>query len=101
MLVHVVLIKWNDKITEETFAAITENFSKLPTAIPQIKCYEFGPNVGIIKDGADYALVAKFDNAIDLKAYIEHPAHQEFMTQYSTRYIHAFESVQFELSIKK
>lgn len=97
MLAHIVLLKWNDKITDEAIAAITENFGKLPAAIPEIKSYEFGPNAGVMKGQADYALVAKFDNAEELMSYIKHQAHQDFMNEYSMPYIESFQSAQFEL----
>jgi len=97
MLTHIVLLKWNDKVTAECIAAITENFAKLPAVIPEIKSYEFGPDAGVIKNGADYALVAKFNNAEELKTYIKHQAHQDFMKHYSMPYIESFQSAQFEL----
>jgi len=97
MLAHIVLLKWNDKITDQALTAITENFGKLPAAIPEIKSYEFGPDAGVMKGGADYALIAKFDNAEQLKTYMKHQAHQDFMAEYSMPYIESFQSAQFEL----
>ena len=97
MIAHIVLLKWNDKITDQALAAITENFAKLPGSIAEIKSYEFGPNAGVMKGGADYVLIAKFDTAEDLKTYIKHQAHQDFMNEYSMPYIESFQSAQFEI----
>lgn len=49
---------------------------ELPGAIPQLRGYSFGADVGISDGNYDFAIVADVDTDQDFLAYRDHPAHQ-------------------------
>lgn len=54
--------------------------STLPAAIPEIRAYRFGPDLGLDPGNADFAIVADFDSVEGYRAYRDHPAHQAVLT---------------------
>jgi len=97
MIRHVVLLNWNEKCTDEHVQAVTEGLAALPAQIPQIRSYHFGPDLRKSRRNADYALIGDFDNEADYQAYVEHPAHVDFMKNLTGPILDSFTTVQFEL----
>ena len=64
MLRHVVLLDWTPDVTEEQKYNLTEALDRLPTLIPTIRDYRFGPDAGINKGTFDFALVARAGAAL-------------------------------------
>ena len=80
MIHHVVVITLKDGITDEQVSAVLEGFATLPAAIPQIRSYHFGRDLGLSQNSFALALVAEFDSAEDFAIYREHPAHTDFVS---------------------
>lgn len=80
---HVVLFQWKDSATPQQIDAVVKAFSELPAKIPQIKAYEHGHSQSVegLNADLDHAFVVTFDNFDDLRTYIDHPAHKEFVTK--------------------
>lgn len=95
MIQHVVLLKWNDEVSAEQVAQVTSAFRALGEHIDELVSYEFGPDAGIYRGNADYALVARFRNEADLKAYVVHPRHQALLAQVTSPILKSFQAVQF------
>lgn len=79
---HTLMLRFTEASTEEQRAAMFSSLARLPAAIPLIKRYEFGPDLGLSENGADAALVADFDSEEDWRAYNAHPAHQAVLEDY-------------------
>lgn len=47
MINHLVLLNWNDIATPEAIESVTQGFTELAEKIPEIVCYEYGPNAEI------------------------------------------------------
>ena len=99
MIRHVVLLKWNEKCTDEAVQAVTEGLAALPGKIPEIRSYQFGPDLRTNERNADYVLVGDFESEADFKTYVEHPAHVDFMRNLTGPILDSFSAAQFELEV--
>lgn len=97
MIRHVVLLHWKPNTSAEAIAAVTDAFTTLSTLIPDIRSYQFGPDLAIYDSNADYVVVADFDNEADFKAYVVHPEHTALMKEVSVPIMASFSSAQFLL----
>jgi len=97
MVRHVVLLNWNDKCTSDAVQAVTAGLAALPGKIPEIRSYQFGPDLQINKRNADYVLVADFESEADFGVYVDHPAHVDFMRNLASPILDSFSAAQFEL----
>jgi hypothetical protein len=97
MIRHVVLLKWNEKCTDEAVAEVTRGLTALPGQIPEIRAYRFGPDLGLNRRNANYVLVADFENQADFESYVVHPAHVDFMTNLTGPILESFNAAQFEM----
>jgi hypothetical protein len=96
MLRHVVLLDWTPDVTEEQKYNLTEALDRLPTLIPTIRDYRFGPDAGINKGTFDFALVADFDDADGYRAYSDHPVHRDIVERFIDPIAAQRASVQYE-----
>jgi hypothetical protein len=97
MIRHVVLMKWKENTPGHAVQAVSDAFARLPQLIPEIRAYQFGPDLGIYPGNADYLLVADFDNLPDFKIYANNPDHIELMKSVSMPIMESFNSAQFEI----
>ena len=95
MIKHVVLLTWKEGVTSAQIDAVTEAFKSLGEEIDEVVGYQFGPDAGIYRGNADYALLAEFANEDDLKTYVMHPSHQELLASVTGPILESFQSVQF------
>ena len=75
MMRHVVLVTWQDGVTETELEAVAEGLSSLPSQIPEIIAYDFGPDLGLSGGAYDFVIVADFEDEDAWRRYLEHPAH--------------------------
>ena len=97
MIRHVVLLHWKPNTPVEAIEAVTNAFTTLSTLIPQIRSYQFGPDLAIYDSNADYVVIADFDNEADFKAYVVNPDHGALMKEVSVPIMASFSSAQFQL----
>lgn len=97
MLRHVVLLKFVDEATREQRQAVLDGLATLPPAIPAIRSYVFGLDVGIAEGNYDIAVVADFDDAPGYRDYAVHPAHQQFIAERIRPILAARAAVQYEI----
>lgn len=81
MLRHVVLFRWRSGVTEDEVASVAAALGQLPAAIPTIRHYRFGADVGLNDGNADFAVVADFDDVDGYLTYRDHPAHQAVIAE--------------------
>lgn len=77
---HVALFRWRDRVTSAQVEAVERALRALPGAIPAIRDYRFGRDLGVNEGNADFAVVADFDSLDDYLAYRDHPEHRAFLT---------------------
>jgi hypothetical protein len=97
MIRHIVLMKWKENTPEQAVQAVSDAFARLPPLIPEIRAYQFGPDLGIYPGNADYLLVADFDDLEDFKIYAKNTDHIELMKSVSMPIMDSFNSAQFEI----
>ena len=69
----------------------------LPGKIPEIRSYQFGPDLRVNKRNAHYVLVADFESRAAFETYVDHPAHVDLMKNLTGPILASFSSAQFEL----
>jgi len=79
---HVVMFRWAEHVTPEMVERIRDGFDELPAAVPQIRGYAHGSDVGVSEGNFDYVVVADFDNVHDWRLYREHPVHLVFIEEH-------------------
>lgn len=90
------MFRWNEGTTGEQVKALEDGLAKLPGAIPEIKAYAFGVDLGLRDGNWDFAVVADFDDAGGFRAYVEHPAHQQLIVDLIEPIRGERTSIQFE-----
>ena len=95
MIKHIVLLNWKEGVSQEQIEAVSAGFQRLGDEIEEVQTYEFGPDAGIYRDNASYGLVAEFASEEDLKTYVVHPKHQEFLSEIAGPMLESFQTAQF------
>lgn len=95
MIRHVVLLNWKEGTSRQAIDAVSAELASLASEISEIRSYTFGPDAGVYRGNASYALVADFDSIEDLKGYVMHPKHQEFLSRVSGPILESFQCAQF------
>jgi hypothetical protein len=78
---HIVLFRFAEGTPDERIADLSAGLSALPPAIPEIRRYEHGRNLGANPGTWDYAVVAEFDSIEDQHTYRDHPTHQKLIRE--------------------
>lgn len=78
---HVVMFRWHAGTNDEQVARLRDGLAALPAAIPTIRTYTFGPDVGGLEGHWDFAVVADFDDRAGWDTYMRHPEHQRLMAE--------------------
>ena len=94
---HVVLFTWTEGVEPERVAAFRDELAKLPSLIPQIVEYQFGPDLGVNPGNADFAIMARFASTDDYVTYRDHPAHRRVVTEFAAPITASRAAAQFEV----
>ena len=80
MLRHVVLFKFKDSATPEQVKQVENAFLALPSAIKEIKDFEWGTNNSPenLNEGLTHCFFLSFNSEKDRDVYLPHPAHKAF-----------------------
>jgi hypothetical protein len=97
MIRHTVLFRWTAEATEAQIDGVLRRLAELPARIPQIRRYEFGPDLGFSEGTWDMALVADFDTKADWEAYLSHPAHRAAVAEATGPITEELIRVQYEV----
>jgi hypothetical protein len=97
MLRHVVLLGWKPGASEEQKQRVAEELGKLPSLIPAIRAYQFGPDAGINEGTFDFGIVADFDDADAYRSYRDDPQHRSVIDRYIAPILDRRAAVQYEL----
>lgn len=97
MLRHVVVFRFREGTPAEAVSAIAEGLGGLPAAIPEIRAYRFGADLGIVDGNFEFAVTADFADADDFAVYRDHPQHQQVITELIAPHVDTRSAVQFPL----
>ena len=80
MLRHVVLFKFKDSATPDQVKQVEKAFIALPSAIKEIKDFEWGINNSPenLNQGLTHCFLLSFSSEKDRDVYLPHPAHKAF-----------------------
>jgi len=78
---HVVVFRWNADVTPDDVAAIDAALDALPAQIPSLRGYHHGPDLALGEGRWDYGIVAECDDVDGWRAYEQHPAHLQVVTE--------------------
>jgi len=84
-IVHVVLFRPRPALSEDERAALVAALRKAVDGIPMIRKAAIGKRILLGREGYEtqmaehyeYSAILDFDSEADLRAYLDHPAHQE------------------------
>jgi len=79
---HLVLFTWRDGTTADEIAALEQALRALPGAIPQLRSYRFGADLGLSEGNATFAMIAECDDIDGYLAYRDHPEHQRVIAEF-------------------
>lgn len=96
MIRHVAMFRWVQGTTDEQVQEVLVALGQLPAAIPQLRRYRVGPDVGLVDGNWDFAVVADVDDAAAWLAYLRHPAHQEVINGLLAPMVAERAAVQYE-----
>ena len=78
---HLVLFKFNDKVSTDSISIVQKAFSALPDKIPEIRDFEWGIDISVedLHQDFTHAFLVTFGSVEDRAIYLPHPDHQEFV----------------------
>lgn len=89
MIAHVVLFRPRPDLGPEARAALSTAFERAVREIPSIRRTRVGQRVthgrpyeALMRAAYPYAAILEFDDLAGLKAYLEHPAHEQLATRF-------------------
>lgn len=97
MVVHVVLLKPRQDLSETDRRAFAAAFRRAVTDIPTVRGVRIGRRVTHgagyeqgMPDAADYLAILEFDDVAGLRTYLRHPAHDELGAHFGRSLTSAF-----------
>ncbi|XP_038880681.1 stress-response A/B barrel domain-containing protein HS1-like [Benincasa hispida] len=80
MVIHILLAKFKDEITEEQIEELKKAYANLVNLIEPMKTFQWGKNVSIenLHEGYTHVFQSTFESKQGMVEYIEHPAHAKF-----------------------
>jgi hypothetical protein len=81
MIRHCVTLTFVPEAGEEQIAAIEVALAALPAAIPEIRAYSFGRDLGLAEGNASFVVIGEFADVDGYAVYRDHPAHQKVIAE--------------------
>ena len=95
MLRHVVLFTWKADVSDVEVRAFAEGLAALPSRIPEIRSYRFGPDAGLVAGNDEFAVVAGFDDVEGYRSYAGDAHHVDVIERLLKPIISTRHAVQF------
>lgn len=96
MITHIVMFRWKPETTAAQVEAIQAALTTMPSLVPTIATYAFGPDLGVGGTAnMNFAIVATFASVDDWRAYDGHPDHDRIRAEVIRPWIAERVSVQF------
>ncbi len=81
MIRHVVIFRWKPGTAASAVDHLEDGLRGLPAAIPQLRRYVFGRDLGLVEGNGDFGVVADCDDEAGWRAYLDHPRHVEVVRE--------------------
>jgi hypothetical protein len=94
---HIVLLTLKADAPDDAPRAIVEALRRLPNAIPAIRDYQAGVDLGMAPGNATIAATALFDDEAGYFEYRDHPAHREVIEKQIDPVRQSRSAIQFEI----
>jgi hypothetical protein len=75
------MFRWKDGTTDEQIDAIEAALRPLPGAIPELRDYHFGRDLGLVPTSLDFCVVADLDDEEAWATYRDHPEHRRILDE--------------------
>lgn len=98
MFHHVALFRWVEGVTGEQVGAVEAALARLPSVVPELRDYRFGPDAGLRQGNWNFAVVATCDDADGWRTYTDHPEHQRVLVELIRPLLADRAAVQFDTS---
>ncbi|HET9658149.1 MAG TPA: Dabb family protein [Kineosporiaceae bacterium] len=95
MIMHLALFTWRESTSREDIARVETELSRMPSVVPALREYHFGPNLGLRPGTADFAVCAVISQA-ELSSYLDHPEHQRVVREVISPLLASRTAVQIE-----
>ncbi len=99
MIRHVVCLELAPETSEADRRAIVDGLGTLPGAIPEIRAYSFGLDLGLAEGNASVGIVADFDSPADFQVYAQHPAHLAVIAERIKPHVARRLALQYDLAV--
>ena len=94
MLRHIVLVTFKPGTTTEKRAAFRAAIEALPGAVPEVRSFTGGENVGSGPNHHDYAAVMDFDDMDAFRRYIASAPHQAYVANHGKVVVERLAAIQ-------
>jgi hypothetical protein len=81
MLRHVVVLTFTEPTASTTIDEIAAELRTLPDAIPDLRAYTVGRDLGLAADNAHLVVIADFDDEAGYVRYRDDPQHQRIIAE--------------------
>jgi len=100
VFVHNVFFKWKSGTSPAEIAQMAAALGTLPGAVPSIRSYTFGADLGLGQPGVswDFAIFAQFDDEAGWREYLSHPEHEAVRDEMLAPRIAERATVQFSVN---
>lgn len=92
---HVAVFTWREGTTPEEVARVEAELARMPSVVPALRAYHFGPNLGLRPGTADFSVVAVIEQA-ELGSYLDHPEHRRVVREVISPLLASRTAVQVE-----
>lgn len=96
MFRHVVLLQFDEHAPEGHAASVAAELRTLPRAVPSVRSYLVGEDLGLGGDNAHLAVIAEFDDRAGWEAYRDDPEHRRIVDERITPHLRSRSATQFE-----
>jgi hypothetical protein len=76
MIRHTVLFRWTSEATPDQKQLVETELARLPSLVPTLREFVFGPDLGVNEGNYDFAVTASFDDLDGYLAYRDNPDHR-------------------------
>ena len=90
------MFRWAEHVDADHVQRVRDALDALPAAIPEIRQYVHGSDVGVSEGSFDYVVVADFDTVADWRVYREHPTHLVMIEELITGHVAERAVVQYQ-----
>jgi hypothetical protein len=98
VIAHLAAFTFHDDVTAAEIDEVAEDLRAMARALPSIRRYLCGRNLGLRPNGAHLGVIALVDDQAGLDAYLDSPVHSELVARSITPRLLTRQALQLELT---